>query len=176
MPEDVQTRRENSSLYIGSLYSDEDRLSYLPEKLRGAAPAQEPRPQSGSWRYRVAEPFYTSQGIKDVTQALEEGEISSAAKYASKLSEKVKKFYDVPVAFPVSSGATALIVALLCSDVGPGDQVIVPSLTMVAVANGVKIAGATPVYADNAPGMLNPSWAEIEAKATPKTKAVIVCH
>tara|TARA_A100001015_G_scaffold137256_1_gene152230 strand:- start:3460 stop:4254 length:795 start_codon:yes stop_codon:yes gene_type:complete len=76
----------------------------------------------------------------------------------------------------VSSGASALIVALLCSDVGPGDQVIVPSLTMVAVANGVKLCGATPIYADNHPGMLNPSWEEIEAKSTPKTKAVIVCH
>jgi len=175
MPE-AQTRRENSSLYIGSLYSDEDRLSYLPQKLRDAAPAQEPRPKSGQWRYRVAEPFYTAQGIKDVQSALEEGEISSAASYAQKLSQKVKDFYDVPVAFPVSSGASALIVALLCSDVGPGDQVIVPSLTMVAVANGVKLCGATPIYADNAPNMLNPSWEEIEAKSTPKTKAVIVCH
>lgn len=43
-------------------------------------------------------------------------------------------------------------VALLCSDVGPGDHVIVPSLTMVAVANGVKLCGATPIYADNHPG------------------------
>ena len=63
-----------------------------------------------------------------------------------------------------------MIVALLCSDVGPGDQVIVPSLTMVAVANGVKLCGATPVYADNAPNMLNPSWEEIEAKATSTSK------
>ena len=165
MPE-AQTRRNNESLYIGSLYSDEDRLSYLPEKLRQAAPSQEPRAKSGQWMYRVAEPFYTKEGIAEVQTALEEGEISSAASYASKLSQKVKEYFDVPVAFPVSSGATALIVeenfwkllydlkigqllmqkqfrsikiveillfqvALLCSDVGPGDQVIVPSLTMV---------------------------------------------
>lgn len=173
---EAQTHRENSSPYIGSICSDEDPLRHLPKKLRDAAPSEEPHAKSGQWRYRCAEPFYTKEGITEVQTALEEGEISSAAAYAQKLSQKVKDFYDVPVALPVSSGATALIVALLCGDIGPGDQVIVPSLTFIAVANGVKICGAEPVYADNAPGKLNPSWAEIEAKATPKTKAVIVCH
>ena len=106
--------------------------------MRDAAPSQEPRAKSGQWRYRVAEPFYTKEGIAEVQTALEEGEISSAASFAQKLSQKIKDYFDVPVAFPVSSGASALIVALLCSDVGPGDQVVVPSLTMVAVANGVE--------------------------------------
>ena len=144
--------------------------------MRDAAPAQEPRAKSGQWRYRVAEPFYTRKGMEDVQQALVQGEISSAASWAQGLASKIKDFYNVPVAFPVSSGAQALVVALLCSDIGPGDHVIVPSLTMVAVANAVKLCGATPIYADNHPGMLNPTWAEIDAKRTPKTKAVIVCH
>lgn len=167
---------QTSPLNIGSLCTDEDRLSCLPKKLRDAAPSIEPNSKSGQWLYRAAEPFYTKEGIAGVQTALEEGEISSGTAYAEKLSQKIKDYFDVPVALPVSSGATALIVTMMCCDIGPGDQVICPSLTFVAVGNGVSICGAKPVYADNAPGTLNPSWAEIEAKATPKTKAVIVCH
>ena len=45
-----------------------------------------------------------------------------------------------------------------------------------AVANMVKMVGAKPIYCDCAPGSVNPSVAELRDKATPRTKAVIVCH
>merc|ERR1719343_1493494 len=47
---------------------------------------------------------------------------------------------------------------------------------MVAVANMVKMVGSRPLYCDNAPGSLNPGREEILKRATPRTKAVIVCH
>jgi len=82
----------------------------------------------------------------------------------------------VPVALPTSSGASALHVALLACNLGTQDHVLVPSFTMVAVANMVKMVGAKPVYCDCAAGSLNPGTEELLSKATPRTKAVIVCH
>jgi perosamine synthetase len=61
-------------------------------------------------------------------------------------------------------------------DIGPGDHVLVPSFTMVAVANAVKMVGATPIYVDCADGQLNPAVGEYMAKATPKCKCVVTCH
>lgn len=68
------------------------------------------------------------------------------------------------------------MVALLACDLSVQDQVLVPSFTMVAVANAVQMIGAKPVYCDSARGSLNPGLEEFTAKATPRTKAVIVCH
>merc|ERR1719223_1846130 len=103
-------------------------------------------------------------------------QISSGAMWPRKLADEVCKLYQVPVCLPTSSGASALHAALLAANLGPGDHVLVPALTMVAVANMVKIIGAKPIYCDNAKGSLNPSKEQLLAKATPVTKAVIVCH
>ena len=55
-------------------------------------------------------------------------------------------------------------------------EVIVPALTMVAVANMVKLANGIVRYADSAPDNINPSLAQIKACFTSNTRAVIVCH
>merc|ERR1719174_3603039 len=102
--------------------------------------------------------------------------ISSASVWPQQLSEKLAAMYDVPIVFPTSSGATALVVALLAADIGPGDQVLVPSMTMVAVGNAVKTVGATPVYVDCMPGGINPGPAEYLARATPKVKCAVTCN
>jgi perosamine synthetase len=167
-----------NSLYIGSLYANGvDRMAMLPARIRDHAPAPEPRPPTDKkWVYRVSEPFYTLQGMKNVNEALESGMISSASVWPQMLSEKLAALYNVPVVFPTSSGATALVVALLASDIGPHDQVLVPSMTMVAVTNAVKVVGATPVYVDCAPGSVNPSAAEYIARANPKVKCAITTN
>jgi perosamine synthetase len=60
--------------------------------------------------------------------------------------------------------------------VGPGDEVIVPTLTFVATANAVTFCGARPVFVDCEPGTWNIDPALIEAKITPRTRGVIVVH
>ncbi|MBI5252028.1 MAG: DegT/DnrJ/EryC1/StrS family aminotransferase, partial [Desulfomonile tiedjei] len=77
----------------------------------------------------------------------------------------------------VSSGTTALHLALLAAGVGPGDEVITPSLTFVATANAILYVGATPVFAD-VTGVedWNISADQIERAITSKTKAVILVH
>jgi dTDP-4-amino-4,6-dideoxygalactose transaminase len=77
----------------------------------------------------------------------------------------------------VVNGTAALHLANLALGVGPGDEVILPSLTFVATANAVLYCGATPVFADiKSADDLNISPEEIEKKITPRTKAICVVH
>ena len=82
-----------------------------------------------------------------------------------------------PHAVAVSNGTAALHVACLALGIGPGDEVIVPSLTFVATANAVVYCGATPVFADI---VSEDDWtlspAAIEEQITPRTAAIIVVH
>jgi dTDP-4-amino-4,6-dideoxygalactose transaminase len=76
----------------------------------------------------------------------------------------------------VSSCTTGLHLALLAAGVGPGDDVIVPSLSFIATANAVRYCGATPVFADVDPGTLNLTPQTIESAWTPRTVAVLLVH
>ena len=80
-------------------------------------------------------------------------------------------------AIAVTNATAGLHLACVALEIGPGDEVIVPSLTFVATANAVLYTGATPVFAD-IQGLtdFNISPASIEACITPRTKAVIVVH
>src|SRR3954463_15795410 len=68
---------------------------------------------------------------------------------------------------------TALQLALFVSGVGPGDEVIVPSLSFIATANAVWQCGATPVFADIDPDTYNLDPASAERAITPATKAIM---
>jgi dTDP-4-amino-4,6-dideoxygalactose transaminase len=80
-------------------------------------------------------------------------------------------------AFAVSSGTSALHLALAACGCGPGDEVIVPSLTFVAAANTVRHAGAEPVFCDvNGAHDLNLDVGSLEGAIGPRTKAIAVLH
>ncbi len=76
----------------------------------------------------------------------------------------------------VSSCTTGLHLALHALGVGPGDEVVVPSLSFIATANAVVHAGATPVFADVDPVTQNLTGKSIEAVVGPRTAAVMVVH
>ncbi|MBN2397759.1 MAG: UDP-4-amino-4,6-dideoxy-N-acetyl-beta-L-altrosamine transaminase [Deltaproteobacteria bacterium] len=76
-------------------------------------------------------------------------------------------------AVAVSSGTAALHAAMYALKIGPGDEVIVPPMTFAATANCVVFQGATPVFVDVDPGTLLIDPSQVEAKITPRTKAVI---
>jgi dTDP-4-amino-4,6-dideoxygalactose transaminase len=83
----------------------------------------------------------------------------------------------VPVALACNSATAALHMALAALGIGPGDDVVVPSLTFVATANAVRYCGARPVFADVASlDEWNIDAASIERALTPTTKAIIVVH
>lgn len=83
----------------------------------------------------------------------------------------------VPVAVACNSATAGLHMALAALGIGPGDDVVVPSLTFVATANAVRYCGARPVFADVASMKdWNVSAASIEKVLTPATRAIIVVH
>jgi perosamine synthetase len=79
-------------------------------------------------------------------------------------------------AVATTSCTTALHLALYASGVGPGDEVIVPSLSFIATANAVWHCGATPVFADVEPLTYNLDPVEVERRLTPRTRAVMPVH
>eukprot|EP00397_Hematodinium_sp_SG-2012_P024625 GEMP01025656.1.p1 GENE.GEMP01025656.1~~GEMP01025656.1.p1 ORF type:complete len:440 (+),score=98.24 GEMP01025656.1:59-1378(+) len=169
-----------NKVYIGpkwtSLSQSSQLLEMLPSRIRELMPSPEPNAPSTGWVYRVAEPYYTKDNVDDVMSALLSSEISSGAVWPRRMEEAICKLYGCPVALPTSSGASALMVALLCCGNLKNTQVLVPAMTMVAVANAVKLIGAEPVYCDSAVDGINPGIGEYMAKVTPRTKAIIVCH
>lgn len=77
----------------------------------------------------------------------------------------------------VTNGTAALHLACIALELGPGDEVLVPSLTFVATANAIRYVGATPVFVDIvSQENLNISPADIERKITDKTRAILLVH
>lgn len=79
----------------------------------------------------------------------------------------------VEYAVAVTNCTSALHLALLCSGIGPGDEVIVPSFSFIATANAVVHAGATPVFIDIDRRSYNMDPTLVEAAITPRTRAII---
>ena len=80
-------------------------------------------------------------------------------------------------AVAVNSCTAALHLCLLIAGIGPGDEVLVPSLTFVATVNAVLYCGATPVFVDlQDPEVPHISLDDAEQSCMPRTKAVIVMH
>jgi len=79
-------------------------------------------------------------------------------------------------AIGVANGTDALTIALRALDVGPGDEVIVPSFTFYASAEAIPPTGATPVFCDVDPDTACVTAETVKAAMTPRTKAVIAVH
>ena len=129
-----------------------------------------------SWRIPLTDVAVTEADIAAVTECLEQGWLTMGPRTQA-FEEAVGAFCGAPRAVAVNSGTAALHLACLALGLGPGDEVIVPALTFVASVNAVRYVGATPVLCDCAsPTDLNLGVADVEARITPRTKAVMAVH
>ncbi len=110
--------------------------------------------------------------VEAVAEALRSDWLTTGPR-VPRFEQAVAEFCGAGFGVAVSSGTAALHCAMHALGVGPGDEVIVPTLTFAATANCVRYAGATPVFADVDPGTLLLQPSEIERLATPRTRAVI---
>ena len=92
------------------------------------------------------------------------------------LEEEVAKYCGTKFAVGVASGTDALLLALHAAGVGPGDEVLLPTFSFVATADSVSLLGAIPVFVDIDPSTFAIDAAQLEAKITPRTRAIIPVH
>ena len=93
-----------------------------------------------------------------------------------KLEEAVAEYSQTKHAVGCASGSDSLLLALMACDVGPADEVILPSFTFFATASAVVRLGATPVFADIEPGTFNMCANSVESLINPATKAILPVH
>src|SRR5262249_29997121 len=92
------------------------------------------------------------------------------------LEQEVAQYCGAAHAVGCGSGTDALVLALHALGIGPGDEVIVPPFTFFASVSSVTRLGATPVFVDIEPTTFNIDPNQIEAKITPKTRAIMPVH
>jgi perosamine synthetase len=124
----------------------------------------------------VAEPALVGNERAYVLDCLDSTWISSRGAYIGRFERAFAEFCGVRHAVACSSGTAALHLALLALGVGPGDEVIVPTLTYVATANAVAYCGARPVLVDSEPATWNLDPAALEQAVTPHTKGIVAVH
>ena len=94
----------------------------------------------------------------------------------AEFEEKFAAYTGAKYAVAVSNCTTALHLAMIVAGVGPGDEVICPSMSYIATANSVKYVGATPVFAEINPANYNLDVNDTARKITSKTKAILLVH
>ena len=95
---------------------------------------------------------------------------------AGQLEQELARAFGVPHAVTVASGTAALHAALSACGIGPGDEVLVPALTVVMTVAPVVALGATPVFVDSDPATLDLDYDDAARKITPRTRAILPVH
>ncbi len=124
----------------------------------------------------VNEPCLDGTERQYLIECIETGWISSEGPFVRRFEEgfamKVGRQYGIAV----SSGSAALDVAVAALQIGVGDEVILPSFTIISCAAAIVRAGAVPVVVDCCPHTWNMDVSQIESKITSNTKAILVVH
>jgi perosamine synthetase len=102
--------------------------------------------------------------------------ISSTGRFLDRFEQEFAEACGTDFAVATSNGTTALHLVLAALGVGPGDEVIVPSMTYIATANAVTYCGAKPVFVDIDPDTWCLNIRGVEAAITPATKGIIPVH
>lgn len=127
-------------------------------------------------KIHLCEPDISELEIRYVTEAIKTGMVSSGAPPVRNFENAFAKKFGVKHAISTNSGGSALFLTVKALGVGPGDEVIVPTFTMVATPEAISHCGAKPVFVDCQTNNPNIDQKKIEEKITPRTKAIIVAH
>jgi dTDP-4-amino-4,6-dideoxygalactose transaminase len=123
----------------------------------------------------IAKPFIGEEEKQAVAAVLESGMLAQGPQVAE-LERRFAELCQTKHAVATSSGTTALHVALLANEIGPGDEVITTPFTFIASVNSILYVGARAVLVDIDDQTFNIDPALIEAAITPRTKAIMPVH
>lgn len=124
----------------------------------------------------VCEPRLAGNEAKYVEDCIKTGWVSSEGRYIAAFEEGWASYCGVKHGIAVSNGTTALQIAVTALDLEPGDEIIMPSFTIISCSLAVVEAGAIPVLVDCDPDTWCLNLDEVEAKITPRTKAIMPVH
>jgi perosamine synthetase len=123
----------------------------------------------------IAKPYLTVEEAQAAYDTILTGWITQGPRVAE-FEEKFAAYTGAKYAVAVSNCTTALHLSMIVAGVGPGDEVICPSMSYVATANCIKYVGAKPVFAEINPANYNLDVNDVAKKITSKTKAILLVH
>lgn len=124
----------------------------------------------------VSEPMFGAREEELVIDCLRTGWVSSEGKYVKEFERNCAHYCSMNAGIAVNGGTAALQVAVASLPLNKGDEVIMPSFTIISCAIAIIEAGATPVLVDCDSETWTMNIEEIEGKITKKTKAIMVVH
>ncbi len=123
----------------------------------------------------IAKPIISDEEVEEVVKVLRSGFIAQGPRVAE-FEENFAEYVGVKHAVASSSGTTALHLALLATDIGPGDEVITTPFSFAATGNSILYVGAKPVFVDIDKKTYNIDPSKIEEAITENTKAIMPVH
>ena len=124
----------------------------------------------------VNEPLLNGNEKKYLCECIDTGWISSEGPFVKEFEQKMSASVGRKYGIAVSNGTAALEVAVQALGIGEGDEVIMPTFTIISCAMAVTKLGAIPVLVDSDIHTWNMNVEEIESKITPRTKAIMMVH
>jgi perosamine synthetase len=124
----------------------------------------------------VNEPLLNGNEEKYLVECIRTGWISSEGPFVKQFEERFAACVGRKYGVAVSNGSVALDAAVVALGLGPGDEVILPAFTIISCAAAIVRAGAVPVLVDSDPATWNMEIAQIEARITPRTRAIMAVH
>ena len=124
----------------------------------------------------VNEPLLDGNEQKYLAECITTGWISSEGPFVKRFEAQFAARVDRKYGIAVSNGSGALDIAIAALGIGRDDEVILPTFTIISCAAAIVRAGATPVVVDADPMTWNMDISQLEAKITPRTKAIMVVH
>ncbi|MEP6597132.1 MAG: DegT/DnrJ/EryC1/StrS family aminotransferase [Ginsengibacter sp.] len=150
-----------------SLFADSARNAGLPAILGGQPTVISDWPKWPMWKPETDERF--------LLETIRSG-IWSRKKVVDEFEKKWAEAVGAKRCLTVVNGTNALIVSLIQSNIGAGDEVIIPPYTFIATAQAVLAAGAIPVFVDTDPETFQIDATKIEGKITSRTRAIMPVH
>src|SRR5262249_4549058 len=122
------------------------------------------------------EPLLDGNERKYLAECIDTGWISSEGPFVQRLEEGFAQRVGRQFGVAVCNGSVALDLAVIALGIGPGDEVILPTFTIISCAAAILRAGARPVVIDSGPADWNMDVSKLEEKITSRTRAIMVVH